>query len=89
MIAMRQSGLAMLDQETAPAHRQSRPQSLHPRTRLHTMPNPRLMVVHEAEHARFIAQGDGGQCVLEYRRAGNTLHITHTEVPPALQGRGL
>jgi predicted GNAT family acetyltransferase len=53
------------------------------------MPNHPLKVVHEAEQGRFIAQVDGGQCLLEYRRAGNTLHITHTEVPPALQGRGL
>ena len=44
---------------------------------------------HEPQLNRFIAHGDGGQCLLEYRRAGNTLHITHTEVPPALQGRGL
>ena len=48
-----------------------------------------LTVVHEAMHTRFVAKVAGGMCLLEYRRVGDTLHITHTEVPPALQGQGL
>ena len=53
------------------------------------MPNLSSALRHEPEHTRYLVQVAGGQCQLEYRRIGNTLHITHTEVPPALQGRGL
>lgn len=59
-------------------------------TRLHpAMSHSSLTVLHDPQHQRFTAQRDGGLCLLEYRRLGDTLHITHTEVPPALQGRGL
>jgi predicted GNAT family acetyltransferase len=53
------------------------------------MSHPSLMVQHQPERARYVAQAAGSECLLEYRRIGTTLHITHTEVPPALQGRGL
>ena len=30
-----------------------------------------------------------GTSVLEYHRRGNRLHLTHTEVPQALEGKGI
>ncbi|RZI78738.1 MAG: N-acetyltransferase [Rubrivivax sp.] len=32
---------------------------------------------------------DGQCCVADYRRSGQTLSMTHTVVPPALEGRGI
>ncbi len=41
-----------------------------------------------AQHA-FVAEIDGALALCAYRRDGDTLVLHHTEVPPALQGRGL
>lgn len=51
-----------------------------------------LAVTHHPEASRFEARlGDDGQhlAVCSYRRVGDTLVLHHTEVPWALQGRGL
>lgn len=48
-----------------------------------------VTVEHDAAHSRFLAVVDGLDCVAEYRLAGDVLRMTHTEVPPALEGRGI
>lgn len=50
------------------------------------MPIP---VKHNAEESRFEATVDGQLCVADYERAGDVLVMTHTLVPPSLQGRGI
>jgi hypothetical protein len=44
---------------------------------------------HRPEVSRFEASFEAGLAVCTYRRQGDTLLITHTEVPPALEGRGI
>ena len=46
-------------------------------------------VVHNTANSRFELQVDGLLSVCEYHRTDNTLIFTHTEVPPALNGRGI
>ncbi len=41
------------------------------------------------EARRYELHVDGGLVLADYRLNGNRLAITHTETPPALQGRGL
>ncbi len=41
-----------------------------------------------AEH-RFETEIDGQLAVVEYRRRGDTIWFTHTEVPHSLEGRGI
>lgn len=48
-----------------------------------------MTVHHDADLQRFEIRQDGATAVAEYQRAGNTLILTHTEVPPALRGTGL
>lgn len=48
-----------------------------------------LDIRHDAEHACFECNVDGLRCVIDYRLADGVMHITHTEVPPALEGRGI
>ena len=50
---------------------------------------PDLIVTHHRANGRFEALVDGQRCVLDYRLVGSVAHIHHTEVPAALQGRGL
>lgn len=42
-----------------------------------------------AERSRFELPLDGHTAFSEYRRQGDVLTIMHTEVPPALNGRGI
>lgn len=46
-------------------------------------------VVHNEAAGRFEAVVDGLLSVCEYRLQGGQLLLTHTEVPPALAGRGI
>jgi predicted GNAT family acetyltransferase len=46
-------------------------------------------IVHDADRACFETVVDGRRCVCAYRLHGDTMVFTHTEVPPALQGRGI
>jgi predicted GNAT family acetyltransferase len=46
-------------------------------------------VTHNAGAERFEATVDGRLAVCAYHRADGVLHFTHTEVPAALQGRGI
>ncbi len=48
-----------------------------------------IAVEHDAARSRFVARVDGRESVAEYLRAGDTLRMTHTEVPPAQRGRGI
>jgi predicted GNAT family acetyltransferase len=48
-----------------------------------------IHIDHLADHGRFQAIVDGLTCLLDYRLAGPTMLITHTEVPPQLGGRGI
>ena len=52
-------------------------------------PSPSLPIVHDLAQGRFEALVDGGLAHVDYRRVGNTLHMMHTEVPPAAEGRGV
>ena len=44
---------------------------------------------HLIERGRFQVVVEGATCVADYRLQGGVMHITHTEVPPRLQGRGI
>jgi uncharacterized protein len=46
-------------------------------------------VRHEPQHSRYSATVDGALAVADYHREGNVIAFTHTEVPPAIQGRGV
>ena len=47
-------------------------------------------VNHEVDNLRFTIEQEGHLALLTYMRAGkNRIVFTHTEVPPALEGRGL
>ena len=48
-----------------------------------------LMLEHLPERSRFQATVDGSTCVVDYRLAHGVMTITHTGVPPAVQGRGI
>lgn len=48
-----------------------------------------LTVTHDAAAGRFEAQLPQGVAFASYRREGDVLAVFHTEVPPALQGRGI
>jgi predicted GNAT family acetyltransferase len=50
---------------------------------------PRIAVEHDASRSCFRADVEGLQCVAEYRMAGSVMQMTHTEVPPGLEGRGI
>ena len=46
-------------------------------------------IEHRADLHRFECTVDGWLCVADYRLADGVMHMTHTEVPGALQGRGI
>ena len=46
-------------------------------------------IEHLADRQRFQAVVEGRLCVADYRIDADVLSITHTEVDPALQGRGI
>lgn len=48
-----------------------------------------LVIEHNAAANRFEAALGGQRAVCAYRRSGDVLALTHTEVPMALQGRGI
>jgi predicted GNAT family acetyltransferase len=51
--------------------------------------NEPLQIEHNITASRFETRVDGRLSVCAYRQVGQTLHLTHTEVPPSLQGRGI
>ena len=48
-----------------------------------------LAIAHLPERGRFQVLVDGHLCVADYRLDGERMLMTHTEVHPALQGRGV
>jgi hypothetical protein len=48
-----------------------------------------LDIRHDRSAQRFETRVDGALCVLDYRLAGGSMTITHTGVPPAVEGRGI
>ncbi|HQU47840.1 MAG TPA: GNAT family N-acetyltransferase [Casimicrobiaceae bacterium] len=46
-------------------------------------------IVHNAAAQRFEVVLDGALARCDYRRVGNVLQLHHTEVPKALEGRGI
>jgi predicted GNAT family acetyltransferase len=44
---------------------------------------------HNPAQSRFEVALDGALSVMDYVRAGSTLAITHTFVPPEMRGRGI
>lgn len=47
------------------------------------------LVTHNAAASRFEARVGGQLAKCAYRRQGDVLLLTHTEVPPAAQGQGI
>jgi uncharacterized protein len=48
-----------------------------------------LTIEHLPEQGRFQAVVDGRPCVADYRLIGGVMQMTHTEVHPSLEGRGI
>lgn len=48
-----------------------------------------MTLTHNTEASRFEQTVDGLLCVADYRLAGSTMTLFHTEVPPSLAGRGI
>lgn len=52
-----------------------------------------LHIIHDAVRQCFECDVDGRRCVADYRLerrpGGGVMHMTHTGVPPALEGRGI
>ena len=48
-----------------------------------------LVAVHNAAASRFEIDLHGALALCVYRRHGAVVALTHTEVPPALEGRGI
>lgn len=48
-----------------------------------------IEAVHNQAASRFEATVDGHLAVCQYQRQGELLLLTHTEVPAALEGRGI
>lgn len=48
-----------------------------------------LQVRHDPDRSRFEAVVDGQSCHADYRLDGRVMTVHHTEVPPALEGRGI
>lgn len=48
-----------------------------------------LTIVHNPASSRFEVSVDGHLCVAEYQLNDKVLHMTHTRVPNAVEGRGI
>jgi uncharacterized protein len=46
-------------------------------------------VQHLPDQSRFVAEVDGSTAFLTYEREGATVAMTHTIVPPPIEGRGV
>ncbi|CAN5339781.1 GNAT family N-acetyltransferase [soil metagenome] len=49
----------------------------------------RPTVVHNTRQSRFETVVDGKTCVCDYMLDDGVMNMTHTGVPPALEGRGI
>ena len=59
-----------------------------PRRHAFVMSAPSSTVRHAEERSRFEATVGGRLCIAQYRLIDGVMWLTHTEVPPQLQGRG-
>lgn len=50
---------------------------------------PELDIQHHPQSGRFEAIVEGLRCEVDYRLSTGLMHITHTGVPPQLEGRGI
>jgi len=50
---------------------------------------PNHIIKHNADRSRFETTVDGMDCVADYRLVDKTMVMTHTYVPPPLEGRGI
>ena len=48
-----------------------------------------ITIEHLPQQSCFQAVVDGHRCVCDYRLDGSVMYMTHTEVAPALEGRGI
>lgn len=48
-----------------------------------------MNIVDNTTRGRFEYEVEGRTAFINYRRAGNVLSLTHAEVPPELEGRGI
>ena len=48
-----------------------------------------VVPIHEPDRGRFSVAIEGHTAVVEYTLDGGTMTITHTRVPPPLEGRGI
>ncbi len=46
-------------------------------------------ISHDPDTHRFSTEVEGSRAQLDYTLAGNVMTITHTRVPPAIEGRGI
>ena len=58
-------------------------------TGYHVPMNAPINVIHRPEQSCFEATVDGHRCVADYRLDGQLMHMHHTLVHPALEGRGI
>lgn len=49
----------------------------------------RVDVRHQPDRSRFVAIVDATEAVLDYDRQPGIIRLTHTGVPPAVEGRGI
>jgi predicted GNAT family acetyltransferase len=52
-------------------------------------PPAEFQILHNAEASRFEARIDGWLCRCDYMLVDGVMHLVHTEVAPALEGRGI
>lgn len=55
----------------------------------HVPMNEPIHIIHRPDKQCFEAVVQGHRCVADYRLDGTLMHMTHTVVPPALEGRGI
>ena len=48
-----------------------------------------ITIAHDVQRGRFHTTVQGHLCVCDYRLRDGVMHITHTEVAPELEGRGI
>ena len=53
-----------------------------------TQPTP-IHVLHNVAQQRFECEVNGLWCTADYQLSNDVMHLTHTEVPQALAGRGI
>jgi hypothetical protein len=50
---------------------------------------PEIEIIHDVQAQRFVAVVDGRECECAYLLADGVARLVHTEVPRALEGRGI